>query len=104
VRVTVSAAGFDAGHWAATRRGAARRTEELRSVGSPGAGGFAGREPDQPIERDHEVARVGAGGFSFEPSEPADAPPAPVRPMPQRRVVGGYESLDDDLDVPDFLK
>ena len=110
VRVTVIAAGFDAGHLAATRRGTARRSEELRSVGVTGGSSVSGRGLEQPVERPqdlerrHEVARVGSGGFDFEPSESADSPSGPLRPMPQRRVVGGYESLDDDLDVPDFLK
>lgn len=91
VRVTVIAAGFDAGAPSPTTRFESRRSlaPEPESVETARAAG----EPDlgrtQPETRPREARQ-----------EPRYAPPASApSERPRRTVV-----FEDDLDVPDFLK
>jgi cell division protein FtsZ len=80
VRVTVIAAGFDAGAPTPVRRVETRRPEPEPAPPPPAPA--ATRPPPSPVQR---------------PAPPRPAP-APVSP-PRRTVV-----FEDDLDVPDFLK
>jgi cell division protein FtsZ len=89
VRVTVIAAGFDAGVPTPVRRVETRRPEPAATPAPAPAPTATSTRPAGP---------------TFTPSAPAAAPepprPAPApAPAPRRTVV-----FEDDLDVPDFLK
>ncbi|MCU1590502.1 MAG: cell division protein FtsZ [Frankiales bacterium] len=88
VRVTVIAAGFDAGVPSPVRRVETRRPA-ADSVTLPDAGSAASYVPTAAAEAQRLRAAASA---------PAAARPAPVT-TPRRTVV-----FEDDLDVPDFLK
>jgi cell division protein FtsZ len=91
VRVTVIAAGFDAGVPTPVRRVETRRPVD---AADPGMSSAASYVPTAAAE----AQRLRAASVTAE-SDPQRRPaPAPA-PTPRRTVV-----FEDDLDVPDFLK
>jgi cell division protein FtsZ len=89
VRVTVIAAGFDAG----TPRTRPDRQRTARSAyAAPVPAAAPVTEPERFTQAEPAVAR-----------EQPPAPPARVTPRPERRPVVFIDD-SDDLDVPDFLK
>jgi cell division protein FtsZ len=107
VRVTVIAAGFEGGQ-PPRRQPGISRSADLRSSGARPT--VAAAEPTPTPAPVPEPALHGNGhGNGNGHAHPADpivppavTPVAPVRPMPV--PVPSSRPLDDDLDVPDFLK
>ncbi|HZA71348.1 MAG TPA: cell division protein FtsZ, partial [Propionibacteriaceae bacterium] len=105
VRVTVIAAGFEGGQPPRRQPGISRSTD-LRSSAAPRPAAVPEPTPAPSVP---EPAANGNGHGNGQPHPappvvtpaPSVAPVAPVRPMP---VSVPSRPLDDDLDVPDFLK
>jgi cell division protein FtsZ len=104
VRVTVIAAGFEGGQ--PPRRQPGVRSTDLRGTAPPRPPALP--EPTPAPEPALNGNGNGYGNGDGQPHQtppttpaPAVAPVAPVRPMP---VSVPSRPLDDDLDVPDFLK
>jgi cell division protein FtsZ len=106
VRITVIAAGFDAGVPSPMRTGSSRRTvaPEAYPTGPPQTGsassGPAG-VPSRPVAPQPVAAPPApAAQTAPPPADPVYRPqPAPAGAPPRRTVV-----FEDELDVPDFLK
>jgi cell division protein FtsZ len=122
VRVTVIAAGFDGAMQKRRDLGAVRRSVAVGSGESDRRPGLAGDDPTGPARTDASGgpqptaepagAPVRAGAPTSASTSPATGGPAGPGPRspgtsrheetgPSRRVV---PAVDDDLDVPDFLK
>ena len=105
VRVTVIAAGFDAGTPAPVKRFESRRAAAPEQVPS------TEQSPTSAPSRESGRSEAGRPEFARTPAEPAGRPdpqrqepryttPAVPQPERPRRTV----VFEDDLDVPDFLK
>jgi cell division protein FtsZ len=94
VRVTVIAAGFDAGAPTPVRRVETRRSPEQTPPPLAPSGSSSGGSP--AAGSGSAAAPAGSGAPTPLRPRPTTAPPAPA---PRRTVV-----FEDDLDVPDFLK
>jgi cell division protein FtsZ len=86
VRVTVIAAGFDGG-------------QPKSIVSTPAAAVQAHPEPKQAETKDSDETAVPAG-----PSEPEREITLPAEPKKPRTILFDDAAIEDDLDVPDFLK
>jgi cell division protein FtsZ len=97
VRVTVIAAGFEGGQ-PPRRQPGISRSADLRSSGTRPTTPVAEPAPPAPVPVPEPALNGNGNGHAH----PADPPVAPVRPMPVS--VPSTRPIDDDLDVPDFLK
>ena len=100
VRVTVIAAGFEGGQPPRRQPGISRSTRPARHRPAPPGAAGADAGPRAGPQRQRLREQPAAPGPGRQPT-PEAAPVAPARPMP---VPVPSRPVDDDLDVPDFLK